>query len=81
MRVFLRALCSDENGIPDEANIILFAATGALIAGAFLVAFGRPFPLGDFAAAICALIPLYRASRGDWRGEKPNTEMQKGSTE
>lgn len=74
---FLRALLSDENGVPDEANVIFVAAAAALIAGAFLIAFGHPFPLGDFAAAICALLPLYRASRGDWRGEQPKAPTAK----
>ena len=80
MRAFLRALMSDESGIPDEANILFLAAGATLIAGAFLIAFGRPFPLGEFAAAICALIPLYRVARGDWRGESTRPLLQKDIT-
>lgn len=66
---FICSIFSDENGLPDEANVLFLAAGATLIVGAFLVAFGYHFPLGEFAAANCALIPLYRAARGDFRGE------------
>lgn len=68
-RGFFYAVLSDENGVPDESNLLFLGAGLALIVGAFLVAFGNPFPLTEFSAAICALIPLYKAARGDWRGE------------
>ena len=79
---FIGRMLSDENGVPDEANLVFVGAAIILAVGAFMVAFGHPFPLGDFAAAICALIPLYRAARGDWRGEKPNPPLlQKDQTQ
>lgn len=64
---FLRALCSDQQGVPDESALAFLVALAGLIAGGFLRAFGHPFPLSEFAAAVCALIPLYKAARGDWR--------------
>ena len=64
---FLRALLSDEQGIPDESAFAFLVALLTLMAGAFLRAFGHDFPLSEFAAAVCALIPLYKAARGDWR--------------
>lgn len=64
---FLRALVSDAQGVPDESAVAFLAALAALIAGAFLRAFNHPFPLAQFAAAVCTLIPLYKAARGDWR--------------
>ncbi|WBO60562.1 hypothetical protein GT370_07265 [Acidocella sp. MX-AZ03] len=80
MKAFLRALCCDEAGIPDEANVVFFVATATLVAGAFLESFGRQFPLGEFAAAICALIPLYRAARGDWRGVSSAATEARGNS-
>lgn len=63
----LLALLSDAQGVPDESFVAFLAALVTLIAGAFLRAFGHEFPLAQFAAAVCALIPLYKATRGDWR--------------
>lgn len=64
---FLCGLLSDPKGIPDESALAFLLAVLALMAGAFLRAFGHAFPLADFAASVCALIPLYKVSRGDWR--------------
>lgn len=64
---FLCALLSDSQGIPDESAMAFLLSLFTLIAGSFLRAWGYAFPLSEFAAAVCALIPLYKASRGDWR--------------
>lgn len=64
---FFCALLSDQQGIPDESAVAFLISLLTLMAGAFLRAFGHGFPLADFAAAVCALIPLYKAARGDWR--------------
>lgn len=65
--IFLRALLSDQQGVPDESALAFLMALLTLMAGAFLRAWGHPFPLSEFAAAVCALVPLYKAARGDWR--------------
>lgn len=64
---FIVKLLSDEQGVPDESAVAFLLSLLVLIAGAFLQAWGRPFPMSAFAAAVCALIPLYKAARGDWR--------------
>lgn len=64
---WLSRLLSDANGVPDESAVAFLLSLLVLIAGAFLQAWGRPFPMAAFAAAVCALIPLYKAARGDWR--------------
>lgn len=61
-------LLADEKGQPDESAFAFLLALCTLIVGAFLRAFGYGFPLAEFASAVCALIPLYKLSRGDWRG-------------
>lgn len=63
---FLIALLSDDHGVPDESALAFLIALFVLICGAFLRAFAYPFPLPEFSAAVCALIPLYKAARGDW---------------
>lgn len=65
--IWLSRLLSDANGVPDESAVAFLISLFTLIAGSFLRAFGYSFPLSEFAAAVCALIPLYKASRGDWR--------------
>lgn len=65
--IFLRALLSDPQGIPDESALAFLLSLLTLMAGAFLRAWGHAFPLSAFAMAVCALIPLYKAARGDWR--------------
>lgn len=77
---FLAAILADENGTPDEANLAFIAFAMALIAGAFLIAFGYPFPLDALAASAGTIIPLYRASRGDWRGNSNPPTLQKDIT-
>lgn len=68
-RGFFYALLCDEAGVPDEANVAFLVSLVALIVGAFLDGFGvGRFPLAEFGGAVCALIPLYRATRGDMRG-------------
>lgn len=74
---FFSCLLCDENGVPDEANVAFLACIITLIIGAFC----PRFPLGEFAAAVCALLPLYRASRGDWRGESSKPLLQKDQTQ
>lgn len=64
---WISRMLSDKTGVPDESAVAFMLALFVLIAGAFLRAFGYAFPLAEFAAAVCALIPLYKASRGDWR--------------
>lgn len=71
---FWRAVMSDENGIPDEVNVLLFVVVFALIGGALLIAFGKPFPLETLGAIVVTLLNLYKAMRGDFRA-KP-TEAQ-----
>lgn len=65
--MWVSRMLSDENGIPDESALAFMLALFTLMGGAFLRAWGHPFPLSEFAAAVCALIPLYKAARGDWR--------------
>lgn len=64
---WLLALLADEKGLPDESAVAFLFSLCTLMAGAFLRAFGHAFPLNEFAMAVCALIPLYKAARGDWR--------------
>lgn len=66
--IWLLALLADDKGQPDESAVAFLLALFTLMAGAFLCAFGYAFPLAEFATAVCALIPLYKAARGDWRG-------------
>lgn len=65
--MFLRALMSDEKGVPDESAMAFLSALFVVICGAFMRAFGYPFPLAQFSVAVCALIPLYKAAKGDWK--------------
>lgn len=65
--MFLKSLVEDTKGQPDEAALAFLLALCTLIVGAVLRAFGYAFPLCTFATAVCALIPLYKATRGDWR--------------
>lgn len=65
--MWISRMLSDEQGVPDESAVAFLLSLFTLVGGAFLRAFGYPFPLTEFAAAVCALIPLYKAARGDWR--------------
>lgn len=64
---WILCLLANEKGQPDESALAFLLALCTLIAGAFLRAFGHGFPLAEFASAVCALIPLYKLAKGDWR--------------
>ncbi len=67
-RGFFYGLCSDENGVPDEANMAFLIAFFVIIIGAVYNAYKvHHFDMLAFAGGVGALIPIYRVSRGDLR--------------
>lgn len=67
---FICSIICDGKGQPDEAALGFLLSLTAILIGAFMRAFGYPFPLAEFATAVCALVPMYKVARGDFQKNK-----------